>query len=104
MCVSWAERTCFGERLEGTEDGLPGFQGLELPVVSAGATEIEEEMQPGDREQPKGNCVRWYRFFIAQGEEKKALIFLEKNDGNGVLGGGILLPGCDAKNKCLHRW
>lgn len=43
-------------------------------------------------------------FVIAQGEEKKALIFPVKNDGNGVLGGGILLPRCDTKNKCPHRW
>lgn len=61
-------------------------------------------MEPGDRERPKGNCVHWHHFFITQGEEEKALIFPENNDGNGVLGGGILLPRCDTKSKCLHRW
>jgi len=43
-------------------------------------------------------------FVITQGEEKKALILLVKSDGNGVLGGGILLSRCDTKNRCLHRW
>lgn len=40
-------------------------------MVSAGATQIEQEMQPGDRERGKGNCVHWYHFCYNIGRGKE---------------------------------
>lgn len=61
----------------------------------------------GDRTRRQGTvqgelCV-WYQFCHRTGEEERALIFPEKNDGNRALEGGNLLPWWEAENKCPHR-